>query len=61
MRVPTGNPNGRPPSEMGKLSDRCISTRIPKRYMPLLDAMGTDRSRWLRGVIVKALEKLEND
>jgi hypothetical protein len=46
-------------SEMGKLSSRCISTRIPERYMPLLDAMGSDRSRWLRGVIVETLERLQ--
>jgi hypothetical protein len=45
-------------SEMGLLSARCISTRIPEKYMPLLDAMGADRARWLRQVIVGALEKL---
>lgn len=43
---------------MGKLSSRCISTRIPEKYMPLLDEMGGERSRWLRGVIVDALEEL---
>lgn len=48
----------RPSSEMGKLSSRCISTRIPEKYMPLLDEMGGERSRWLRGVIVDALEEL---
>jgi hypothetical protein len=45
-------------SELGKLSDRCVSTRIPEKYMSLLDAMGIDRARWLRQVIVGALEKL---
>jgi hypothetical protein len=58
MRVPTGKDPGRPHSEMGKLSDRAIFTRIPDKYMPLLDAMGADRARWLRQVIVGALKKL---
>jgi hypothetical protein len=58
MRVPTGRDPGRPNSELGPLSARCISTRIPEKYMPLLDAMGADRARWLRQVIVGALEKL---
>lgn len=49
-----------PPSEMGTLSRRAVSTKLPERYMPLLDAMGTGRSRWLRGVIVAALKKLKD-
>lgn len=58
-----GNPNPKfreypnQESEMGKLSEKPLSIRIPQKYMDIWEAMPKDgRVAWLRAIITKALE-----
>lgn len=50
-------------SELGKLSDRTLSVRIPQVSMDAWDGMDRNtRNAWLRAVIVEALQRQgEND
>lgn len=58
MSNPTPKPKILLRSELGKLSDRTLSVRIPQSYMDAWDRMDRNtRNAWLRAVIVEALQQ----